>query len=59
MTEDVFILDCHSSIFVWVGQQVDQKLKAQALAIGQVYGFTFYIYYFVFQLEVAGTDMAL
>ncbi|GJR31906.1 villin-4-like protein [Tanacetum coccineum] len=35
MTEDVFILDCHSSIFVWVGQQVDQKLKAQALAIGQ------------------------
>nr|GEW24758.1 villin-4-like [Tanacetum cinerariifolium] len=35
MTEDVFILDCHSSIFVWVGQQVDQKLKAQALAIGR------------------------
>jgi len=23
MTEDVFILDCHTSIFVWVGQQVD------------------------------------
>lgn len=43
MTEDIFILDCHSSIFVWVGQQVDQKLKAEALVIGEVY-------YFVFQL---------
>ncbi|PWA54109.1 villin 4 [Artemisia annua] len=41
MTEDVFILDCHSSIFVWVGQQVDQKLKAQALAIGQMHGNSF------------------
>ncbi|XP_076954300.1 villin-4-like [Bidens hawaiensis] len=35
MTEDIFILDCHSSIFVWVGQQVDQKLKTQALVIGE------------------------
>lgn len=40
MTEDVFILDCHSSIFVWVGQQVDQKLKTQALVIGEVCGCT-------------------
>ncbi|KAG2558439.1 hypothetical protein PVAP13_8NG267200 [Panicum virgatum] len=23
MTEDVFVLDCPTSIFVWVGQQVD------------------------------------
>ncbi|KAF5772588.1 putative transcription factor AS2-LOB family [Helianthus annuus] len=37
MTEDIFILDCHSSIFVWVGQEVDQKLKTQALVIGEVY----------------------
>nr|XP_043620147.1 villin-4-like isoform X1 [Erigeron canadensis]XP_043620148.1 villin-4-like isoform X2 [Erigeron canadensis] len=35
MTEDIFILDCHSSIFVWVGQQVDQKLKTQALVVGE------------------------
>ncbi|KAI7748731.1 hypothetical protein M8C21_015892, partial [Ambrosia artemisiifolia] len=35
MTEDLFILDCHSSIFVWVGQQVDQKLKTQALVIAE------------------------
>ncbi|KAG0468437.1 hypothetical protein HPP92_017765 [Vanilla planifolia] len=35
MTEDVFILDCHSSIFVWVGQQVDSKKKSEALNIGE------------------------
>ncbi|KAG8484987.1 hypothetical protein CXB51_021234 [Gossypium anomalum] len=35
MTEDIFILDCHSDIFVWVGQQVDTKNKLQALTIGQ------------------------
>lgn len=36
MTEDIFILDCHSEIFVWVGQQVDTKTKLQALTIGEV-----------------------
>lgn len=35
MTEDIFILDCHSNIFVWVGQQVDSKCKLQALSIGE------------------------
>ncbi|WRX35029.1 Villin headpiece - like 4 [Theobroma cacao] len=35
MTEDIFILDCHSDIFVWVGQQVDTKTKLQALTIGE------------------------
>lgn len=35
MTEDIFILDCHSDIFVWVGQQVDLKGKMQALSIGE------------------------
>ncbi|KAE8672078.1 Villin-4 [Hibiscus syriacus] len=35
MTEDIFILDCHSDIFVWVGQEVDSKNKLQALTIGQ------------------------
>ncbi|XVF34161.1 hypothetical protein REPUB_Repub18cG0034700 [Reevesia pubescens] len=35
MTEDIFILDCHSVIFVWVGQQVDTKNKLQALTIGE------------------------
>lgn len=36
MTEDIFILDCHSEIFVWVGQQVDSKSKMHALTIGEV-----------------------
>ncbi|KAK3124950.1 hypothetical protein QOZ80_7BG0597600 [Eleusine coracana subsp. coracana] len=35
MTEDVFILDCHSNIFVWIGQQVDVKVRLQALDIGE------------------------
>lgn len=35
MTEDIFILDCHSDIFVWVGQQVDTKSRLQALNIGE------------------------
>ncbi|KAF8042572.1 hypothetical protein BT93_A1032 [Corymbia citriodora subsp. variegata] len=35
MTEDIFILDCHSAIFVWVGQQVDSKMKMHALTIGE------------------------
>lgn len=35
-TEDVYILDCHSNIFVWVGQQVDVKVRLQALDIGEV-----------------------
>ncbi|GJN07508.1 hypothetical protein PR202_ga25344 [Eleusine coracana subsp. coracana] len=38
MTEDVFILDCHSNIFVWVGQQVDVKVRLQALDIGEMHG---------------------
>jgi len=36
MTEDVFILDCLSDIFVWVGQEVDAKVKSQAMNIGEV-----------------------
>lgn len=36
MTEDIYILDCHSEIFVWVGQQVDPKSRMQALTIGEV-----------------------
>ncbi|XP_015866055.2 villin-4 [Ziziphus jujuba] len=35
MTEDIFILDCHSDIFVWVGQQVDSKNRLNALTIGE------------------------
>ncbi|KAJ9557914.1 hypothetical protein OSB04_012528 [Centaurea solstitialis] len=35
LAEDVYIIDCHSSIFLWVGQQVDSKTKTQALAIGK------------------------
>ncbi|CAL5039770.1 unnamed protein product [Urochloa decumbens] len=35
MTEDIFILDCHSCVFVWVGQHADTKIRAQALNIGE------------------------
>ncbi|CAD5168600.1 unnamed protein product [Musa acuminata subsp. malaccensis] len=35
MTEDIFVLDCSSDIFVWVGQQVDSKTRLQALNIGE------------------------
>uniref|UniRef100_A0A2P2MNN6 HP domain-containing protein n=3 Tax=Rhizophora mucronata TaxID=61149 RepID=A0A2P2MNN6_RHIMU len=35
MTEDIYILDCHSEIFVWMGQQVDSKNKMNALTIGE------------------------
>lgn len=35
MTEDEFILDCHSDIFVWIGQQVASEIRNQALSIGE------------------------
>ncbi|KAK1366770.1 Villin-4 [Heracleum sosnowskyi] len=35
MTEDIYILDCHSDIFVWVGQQVNSKYRKDALTIGE------------------------
>ncbi|KAK8449560.1 hypothetical protein SEVIR_7G238600v4 [Setaria viridis] len=35
MTEDVLVLDCHSDVFVWVGQEVDAKVKSQAMDIGE------------------------
>ncbi|KAI3711807.1 hypothetical protein L1987_70353 [Smallanthus sonchifolius] len=35
MTEDIYILDCHTEIFLWVGQEVSLKEKKQALAIGE------------------------
>ncbi|KAF3544142.1 hypothetical protein DY000_02010247 [Brassica cretica] len=35
MTEDIFIVDCHSEIFVWVGQEVAPKNKLLALTIGE------------------------
>ncbi|KAL2515757.1 protein KINESIN LIGHT CHAIN-RELATED 3-like [Forsythia ovata] len=35
MTEDIFILDCYSDIYVWVGQQVESKNKLNALDIGE------------------------
>ncbi|KAI3803150.1 hypothetical protein L1987_31299 [Smallanthus sonchifolius] len=35
MTEDIYILDCHTSIFLWVGQEVNSKTKTQPLAIGE------------------------
>ncbi|GAA0155569.1 non-motor actin binding protein [Lithospermum erythrorhizon] len=35
MTEDMFIVDCHSDIFVWVGKEVDSKNKLHALVVGE------------------------
>ncbi|PSS21406.1 Villin-4 like [Actinidia chinensis var. chinensis] len=35
MTEDIYILDCHSDVFVWVGQQIDSKTRMNALTIGE------------------------
>ncbi|XP_078443596.1 villin-5-like [Wolffia australiana] len=35
LTEDIFILDSHSDIFVWVGKQVESKAMDQALTIGK------------------------
>ncbi|KAK4760176.1 hypothetical protein SAY87_023307 [Trapa incisa] len=34
-TEDIFILDCLSEIFVWVGKQVNPKKRLQALTIAE------------------------
>jgi len=63
MTEDVFILDCHTSIFVWVGQQVDNKVWLQALDVGEVTIYfstqlrynpflVFFSHYFTFSPEI-------
>ncbi|KAK6151424.1 hypothetical protein DH2020_014059 [Rehmannia glutinosa] len=35
MTEDIFVLDCLSDIYVWVGQHVESKNKMNALDIGE------------------------
>ncbi|XP_058113251.1 villin-4-like [Magnolia sinica] len=37
MTEDVFILDCNSEVFVWIGQQVESTVRMEALNIGEKY----------------------
>lgn len=37
MTEDIFILDCRTDVFVWIGQNVDAKIKSQALTVGEVF----------------------
>lgn len=36
MTEDIFILDCHSDIYVWIGQMVETKNKLNGLNLGEV-----------------------
>nr|CAH66716.1 OSIGBa0118P15.6 [Oryza sativa] len=35
MAEDIFVLDCRTDLFVWVGQEVDAKLRSQAMDIGE------------------------
>ncbi|KAL0339926.1 UNVERIFIED_CONTAM: Villin-4 [Sesamum radiatum] len=41
MTEDIFILDCRSDVYVWVGQQVESKNKMNALSLGEMHGNSF------------------
>ncbi|KAL8149454.1 hypothetical protein AgCh_006459 [Apium graveolens] len=35
MTEDIFVLDCHSDIFLWVGQQISSTKRKDVLSIGE------------------------
>uniref|UniRef100_A0A1J3ISD7 Villin-2 n=1 Tax=Noccaea caerulescens TaxID=107243 RepID=A0A1J3ISD7_NOCCA len=37
LTEDIYILDTHAEVFVWVGQCVDAKEKQTVFEIGQKY----------------------
>ncbi|MCH82025.1 villin-3-like, partial [Trifolium medium] len=37
LTEDILILDTHAEVFVWIGQNVDQKEKQNAFEIAQKY----------------------
>lgn len=36
MADDIFVLDCRTDLFVWVRQEVDAKLRSQAMDIGEV-----------------------
>ena len=36
LTEDIYLLDTHAEVFVWVGQCVDPKEKQTVFEIGQV-----------------------
>ncbi|CAF2048624.1 unnamed protein product [Brassica rapa] len=54
MTEDIFIVDCHSEIFVWVGQEVVPKNKLLALTIGELL-----IYLYFVSLEFIEKDSLL
>lgn len=68
MTEDIFILDCQSEIFVWVGQQVDSKSRMQALNIAEVFDLAslghkhvklfycnIYVYFFSLQILISSS----
>ncbi|KAJ0262483.1 Villin-2 [Hirschfeldia incana] len=37
LTEDIYLLDTHAEVFVWVGQGVDPKEKQTVFEIGQKY----------------------
>lgn len=51
MTEDIYILDCHADIYVWVGQQVELKNKQNALSLGEVHSLTFSFIVKLLQLD--------
>lgn len=36
MAEDMFILDCCSAIYVWIGQEVNSKKRKLALTAAEV-----------------------
>lgn len=37
LSDEVMVLDCHSDVFVWVGQTANAKLKLKAVELGQIY----------------------
>jgi Gelsolin repeat len=59
MTEDIFILDCHIDVFVWIGQNVDAKLKSQAFTVGEVHVLLLIPYRCLFKLEVLSLKVKL
>lgn len=36
LSDEVLVLDCHSDVYVWLGQSVNDKVKPKSLEIGQV-----------------------
>lgn len=37
LSDEVLVLDCHSDVYVWLGQSVNDKVKPKSLELGQKY----------------------